>query len=88
MRLSTKAVAMMLLVSSALVVSSHARVLLADTSVLGEPINWPISSGSVREANMDQGVPAGRNCVATGMHCSSDSQCCSKGCDLAFFRCG
>ncbi len=74
MRLSTKAVAMMLLVSSALVVSSHARVLLADTTVLGDPINWPISSGSVREANMDQGVPAGRNCVATAMHCSSDSK--------------
>ena len=88
MTLSTKTVAMLLLLSSVLAASSQARVLLADTTVLGQPINWPISSGSVREANMDQGVPAGRNCVATGMHCSNDSQCCSKGCDLAFFRCG
>ena len=66
MRLSTKAVAIMLLVSSALAAGSQARVLLADTNVLGQPINWPISSGAVSEANIDQGVPAGRNCVASG----------------------
>ena len=87
MRPSTKALAIIMLISSLLVASSEARVLLADGTVLGQPINWPISSGAVREDNINEGVPAGRSCVASGMHCSSDSQCCSKACDTAFFRC-
>ena len=70
------------------VLSTHgeARSLMQDM-VLGKPASVPISSGEVSQANMDAGVPPGRNCVASGMHCSSSSQCCSKGCDAAFFRC-
>lgn len=47
-----------------------------------------ITNGAVSEKNMDAGVPAGRSCSATGMHCSSNSQCCSKGCNTVYFRCG
>ena len=60
---------------------------MADT-ILGQPSTVPISSGAVSASNMDEGVPAGRSCIATGMSCSSNSQCCSKACNGAFFRCG
>ena len=47
-----------------------------------------ITNGAVREKGIDKGVPAGRQCIATGMHCSSSSQCCSKACNTVYFRCG
>ena len=77
---------LLLLASFACCPRAERRSLLADT-ILGQPSTVPISSGAVRESNMDEGVPAGRTCVASGMSCSSNSQCCSKSCDEAFFRC-
>lgn len=47
-----------------------------------------ITNGAVSSDNMDAGVPKGRECVATGMHCSSSSQCCSKSCSTIYYRCG
>lgn len=57
------------------------RTLLAANTV-------QITNGEVSSAAMERGVPAGRACVGSGMHCSSSSQCCSKACSTIYFRCG
>ena len=63
--------------------SCAARTLLAADSGKVQ-----MTSGAVSSDNMAAGVPRGRECVATGMHCSSSSQCCSKSCNTVYFRCG
>jgi len=78
LQITAAVLAMLLMLSSA----SASRTLSAlDNKVV-------ITNGAVSEANMKAGVPAGRSCVATGMHCSSNSQCCSKGCNAVYYRCG
>ncbi len=79
MQLTAAVLAILLALSASS--SSAARTLSAADKV-------QITSGAVSSDNMAAGVPKGRECVATGMHCSSSSQCCSKACSTIYFRCG